>query len=127
MANERQRAADIPDLDPINQLENIHAHQNLGTHNQHISQRDLGPPGVRIIQHCIAKCDINKRIHGDHQYDQLGSSRYMMVHKAPPIGIIQLCVFGAIKTFEQEGFDDVLFQEEENDEDDGEGEGGVGG
>ncbi len=49
-----------------------------------------------------------------------------MIHKAPPIGLIQLCVSGAVEALQQEGFDDVLLYEEEDDEDDGESEGGVG-
>lgn len=51
----------------------------------------------------------------------------MMVDKAPAIGLIQVCISGAVEAFEQEGFDDVLFYEEKDDEDDGEDEGGVGG
>ena len=49
-----------------------------------------------------------------------------MIHKAPPIDLIQLSVSGAVEAFQQEGFDDVLLNEEEDDEDDGEREGGVG-
>ena len=46
----------------------------------------------------------------------------MMVHKAPPIHLIQVCISGTVEAFEEEGFDEELLDEEEDDEDDGEGE-----
>ncbi len=118
--------SDIPNLDPINQFEDIHPHQNLRTNNQYVPQRDLRPSRIRIIQHRIAKCHVDKGIHRGHQDDQLSSPSDVMIHKAPPINLIQLCVSGAVEAFQQEGFDDVLLYEEEDDEDDGENEGGIG-
>ena len=107
-----ERPTDTPNLHPIDQLENIHANQQLRTHNQDIPQRHPAPPGVRIIEHGIPKGHIDERIHGRHQYYQLGGPSNMMVDKAPAIGLIQVCISGAVEAFEQEGFDDVLFYQE---------------
>ena len=124
--DEDTRYSDIPNLDSINQLENIHSHQDLRTDDQYIPECDLRPSRIRIIQHGIAERHVDKGVHRGHQDDQFGSPSDVMIHKASPIDLIQLCVSRAVEAFQQEGFDDVLFYEEEDDEDDGEREGGVG-
>lgn len=100
---------DITNLDPINQLKDIHTHQSLRANHQNIPQRDLGSLRIRIVQHRISEGDSNERIPGHYQYDQLSRPSDMVVHEAPSVDFIQLCVSRAVEAFEQEGFDDELF------------------
>lgn len=117
----------IPDLDPIDQFKHIHADQSLRANHQDIAQRGRRPFGVRIIQHGISERDVDEGIAGHYQDDKLGGPGNVMVDEAPPVNIVQLGVLGAVEASEQKGFDDELFEDEEDDEDDGEDEGGVGG
>ena len=65
---QRQQERDyIPNPDTVNQLKNIHPHQQLRAHDQDIPHRNVRTPCVRIVQHGIPKRHIDKRIHGHNQ------------------------------------------------------------
>ena len=56
---------DIPHLDPINQFENIHPHQYLRTHHQHVPKRDP-TSRITVIQHRFSERDVDERIDSHH-------------------------------------------------------------
>lgn len=114
-------------LDPIDQLENIHAHQNLRTNNQDIPQRDHAPLHIRRPQRRGAERHVDERIHRHDQDQSLRQPGYMVIDEPAALDLVETRVLGAVEAAHEEEFEDVLFDEEEDDEGDGEDEHAEGG
>lgn len=119
--------ADRTDFHPIDQLEDIHAHQNLRAHHQNIPQRDQTPPRIRRIQRRVAERHIDEWVHRHDQDKRLGEAGDVVVDEAAAGDFVEGGVVARVEVGHEEGFEDELLDEEEEDEHDGEDQHAEGG
>ena len=54
------------DLDPVDELEDVHGHQEIGADNQDISQGDPRPVYEGLVEVTSPECDIYERVYTDY-------------------------------------------------------------
>ena len=114
------------DLDPVDEFEDVHGDQEIGTDNQDVSQGDPRPGCEGLVEVTGPERNVYKRIHADNEDEEFDRTGEMVVDETSTIGFVLSREHVAIDPSQQPFLDHVLLDEEEDDEDDGDDQAGVG-